>query len=253
MSNFLRRLVSIAFAGFVLALLSTSGYAQNCPTELGVASGFTSLANGGTTSTQKGVEEWDGEVIKFRTTMPGVVAISGTGIGSQSSLFTNSGSNPAFVDSARLGTDLRDLQAVTPAGDYCVQVRPPAGATGYFTVAISFVDVCHLGAVDDHGESFLCATAVAVNGTASGGIDSTAANDIDVFTFTLSSTATVTLTSTGTTDVDGSLFDEQGALVATDADSGQGSNFLISQSLAAGRYYLRVEGADGAYGVSIND
>jgi pre-peptidase len=252
-SNFFRRLVSITFSGLVLVLVTAPGFAQNCPTELAITSGFTSLASGDTATAQKGVDEWDGDVIKFQTTMPGVVAISGTGIGSQSSLYTNQGEDPAFVDSARLGTDLHDLQAVAPPGDYCVQVRPPAGATGDFTVAVAFTDVCHLGNVDDHGESFLCATPIAIDGSDSGEIDSSTANDVDVFTFTLGSAATVTIESSGSTDVDGSLFDEQGTLITADADSGSGANFLISRSLAAGRYYVRVEGADGVYGISVND
>jgi len=252
-ANFFPRLVSITFSALFLILASTPGFAQDCPNEVTVSSGFTSLATGTSTSKQKGVDEWDGDVIKFRTTMPGVVAISGTGTGSQSSLYTNSDDEAEFVDSARLGTDLQDLQAVAPPGDYCVQVRPPAGATGDFTVEVAFTDVCHLGDVDDHGESFLCATPIAIDGSDTGEIDSSTTNDVDVFTFTLSSAATVTIESSGSTDVDGSLFDEQGTLITSDTDSGSGANFLISYSLAAGRYYIRVEGADGAYGISVND
>jgi pre-peptidase len=252
-SNFLRPLVSITFSALVLFLVSAPGFAQACPAEILVSSGFTSLTSGNTASAQKGVDEWDGDVVKISTTMPGTLTVTGTGTGSQSSLYTTAGGYPAFVDSARLGTGLRDLQAVAPAGDYCVQVRPPAGATGNFTLAVTFVDVCHLGDVDDHGESFLCATPIAIDASDSGEIDSSTADDVDVFTFILGATTTVTIESTGSTDVDGSLFDGQGTFIAADADSGSGANFLISRSLAAGRYYVRVEGADGAYGISVND
>lgn len=253
-SNFLRPLVSITFSGLVLFLVSAPGFAQACPAEILVSSGFTSLASGNTATAQKGVDEWDGDVVKISTTMPGTLTITGTGTGSQSSLYTTAGGYPAFVDSARLGTGLRDLEAVAPAGDYCVQVRPPTGANGNFTLAVTFVDVCHLGDVDDHGDSFLCATPIAIDGSDSGEIDSSTANDVDVFTFTLGATTTVTIQSIGTTtDVDGSLFDGQGTFITADADSGSGANFLISRSLAAGRYYVRVEGANGAYGISVSD
>lgn len=242
----------LAAAGVALAS-GPALLAQDCPTDLEEPSGFTLLNNGNSANAQKGVEEWDGDTIKFRTEIPGVFVISGAGDGSQSALYTNLGETPTFVDSANLGTDLSDLQAVAGAGEYCIQVRPPGSASGDFTINVEFTDVCHLGAVDDHGQSFLCATPVAVDGGDDGEIDSGTTSDIDMFTFTLGSAATVTLASSGSTDVDGSLFDVNGTLIDSDEDSGTGDNFQIVHYLAAGKYYLRLEGADGAYGVSVSD
>jgi len=116
------------------------------------------------------------------------------------------------------------------------------------------VDVCHLGNVDDHGDSFVCATPVTVGGSVSGEITSSSTtNDIDRFTFVLSSSGTVSIESTGSTDVEADLHDGNGSLRASDDDSGTTPpNFKITQALAAGRYYVRVKGANGSYGVGVS-
>lgn len=240
----------------ILLTLSAPSQAEDCPTALGGTSGFTSLSSGGSTSSEKRVDEWDGEVVKIRTTRPGVLTISGDGTRSQSALYADAASGPPpLVDSAQLGTDLRALQAVVPAGDHCIAVVPPAGATGDFTVAASFVDVCHLEGMDDHGDSFLCATALTLEQSASGEIDnSLTADDLDLFSFELGSADTVSIASTGTTDVAASLYDEDGVLIDSDDNGGSSPNFEIVQSLGAGRYYVRVEGAgtaEGSYGVEV--
>src|SRR6185436_1444140 len=187
----LRPFFAFLFCAGLFLAASPRLSAQDCPSDLQETSGFTILTNGTPANAQKGVEEWDGETVKFHTDLPGVLEINGAGDGSQSSLYAKDDEESQFVDSARLGTDLRDLQAVAPAGDYCVQVRPPAGAEGDFTLVVGFTDVCHLGAVDDHGDSFLCATPIEVDGSDEGEIDSTPTGDVDVFTFTLESAATV--------------------------------------------------------------
>ncbi|HEX6901117.1 MAG TPA: PPC domain-containing protein [Thermoanaerobaculia bacterium] len=243
-------------AFFSILIVSTESRAQSptdCQTELGVTSGYTSLTNGATTTKQKGVDEWDGEVIKIRTSKPGVLTLAGAGTGSQSSLYTDAASGPyPLLDSAQLGTNLRNLQVVVSAGDHCIQVAPPPGATGDLEVQATFTDVCPLGTADDHGDSFLCATPMTVGGgSVSGQISSGTPSDGDMFTFTLGSSATVTIESTGsTTDVEGELYDQDGVLLDSDDDSGTYSNFkIIYPSLPAGKYYVRVKGANGSYGL----
>jgi hypothetical protein len=198
------------------------------------------------------VDEWDGDVLKIRTALPGVITIGGTGAGSQGSLYTEgSTSFHPLVDSAHLGTSLGELQVVVPAGDHCIQVAPGPGATGNFEVEASFIDACHLGAADDHGDSFLCATPIIVDDSDSGEINPSA--DADLFTFVLTSAATVAIESTGSTDVAGELYDNGGVLLEEDDNGGTSPNFLMTRSLDAGRYYVKVSGAndEGAYGLSV--
>lgn len=257
MSNHAHAVRNAFIAGatfFSILIVSTESWAQttDCQSELGVTTGYTSLTNGATTTKQKGVDEWDGEVIKLRTSRPGVLTLEGVGTGSQSSLYTDAASGPyPLLDSAQLGTNLRDLQVVISAGDHCIQVAPPPGATGSLEVQATFTDVCPLGTADDHGDSFLCATSMTVGGgSASGQISSGTPSDGDMFTFTLGSSATVTIESTGsTTDVEGEIYDQDGVLLESDDDSGTYSNFRIIRLLPAGKYYVRVKGASGSYGL----
>lgn len=244
---------------FVAILLTATvpAWAEDCQTALSSSTGFTSLSNAGTTNAQKSVDEWEGEVVKLTTSLPGVFTISGSGVKSQSSLYSAaaSGTHPR-VDTSKLGTGVRSLQAVVRAGNHCIQVVPPAGSTGNYTVSVTFTDVCHLGDLDDHGDSFLCATALTVGGSsASGQITySSSTADGDMFTFELSSSATVTITSTGSTDVTGTLYNSAGDILDSDDNGGSSPNFQIVESLAAGRYYVRVEGAGtatGSYSVSV--
>lgn len=247
-------ILGAALLAILILPLESRAQATNCATALGTSTGYTSLTSGTSTSAEKKVDEWDGEVLKIRTSLPGVLIMEGTGPGLQSSLYTDvsSGSYP-MLNSAQLGTSLPELQTIVPAGDHCIQVTPGTG-TADFEVQATFVDVCHLGDVDDHGDSFICATPVTVDGSSvSGAITSSSTiDDIDRFTFVLSSAATVSIKSTGSTDVEADLHDGNGSLLASDDDSGTTSpNFKITQALAAGRYYVRVKGSNGSYAIGI--
>jgi Bacterial pre-peptidase C-terminal domain len=209
-------------------------------------------------SKAKRVDEWDGDVLLIFTPLPGVIEIEGIGDGAESSLYTygGTGSHP-LVDSAYVGTGQGELQAILPAGYHCIEVAPGPGADDEdeIEIAASFTDACHLGDPDDHGDSFLCATPIDVDDTASGEIS--ASSDHDVFTFTLTSTATLAIESTGATDVAASLYDDQGVLLEADDNDGpnDGVNFQIVRSLSAGRYYVRIEGVsdEGAYGLGVSE
>jgi hypothetical protein len=250
--------VAIPFAALVIALtVAIPARAEDCQTALGSSTGYTSLSNGGTTNAQKSVDEWEGEVVKLTTSLPGVFTISGSGVKSQNSLYSvaASGTHPR-IDTIKLGTGVRSLQAVVRAGNHCIQVAPPSGSTGNFTVSVTFTDVCHLGDLDDHGDSFLCASLITVGGgSASGQITySSSTADGDMFAFDLSSSATVTIESMGSTDVTATLYDSNGDVLDSDDNGGSSPNFKIIEALSAGRYYVRVEGvstAAGSYSVSV--
>lgn len=250
--------VAIPSAALAIVLTATvPALAEDCQTALGGSTGYTSLSNGGSTSAQKSVDEWEGEVVKLTTSLPGVFTLTGSGVKSQSSLYSAaaSGTHPR-IDAIKLGSGVRSLQAVVRAGNHCIQVAPPGGSTGNFTVSVTFTDVCHLGDLDDHGDSFLCASSLTVGGSSASGqitYSSTTA-DGDMFSFDLSSSATVTIASTDSTDVTATLYDADGDILDSDDNGGSSPNFQIVESLAAGRYYVRVEGAGtatGSYSVSV--
>jgi hypothetical protein len=248
--------VPVVFAGFQMLLASASGvHAQtDCQTELGTSSGFTNLGNGGSTWQTAGVVEWDGEVLKLGTNTSGVLTINASGSRSRASLYTQGSSSPhPLVNRANIGTNQRDLKVVVPAGHHCIELTPGPGASGDITLTASFVDSCHLGTPDDHGDSFLCATPVTVGGSSpSGEITSSSVDDVDMFVFTLSSSATVTIASTGGEYVGGSLYDGSGSLITSDNTGWSSANFSITRSLSAGTYYVEVTGADASsYGLSV--
>jgi hypothetical protein len=255
----IRKALSPALFAGLLVLAAASGalaQSEDCQSALDGSSGFTMLANTDSTSKTKGVIEWDGEVLKVRTDLSGVLTISATGSTTQGSLYTDGSSEThPLVDSASIGTSQQELTAIVGAGDHCVQLAPGPGASGDIELTASFVDVCHLGTPDDHGNSLLCATPITVGGSpASGEITSTESlDDVDMFVFTLSSSATVTVASTGGEQVGGSLYDGSGSLIASDNTGWSGSNFSITQSLSAGTYYVKVTGPDdSSYGLSVS-
>lgn len=237
----------IALLAISILANSNPAEAQDCQSALESSTGAVALSNGATTTKKKGVDEWDGEVVKITTTRPGVLVLEGDGDGAQDSVYTQgSSTSHPLIDSAQLGTGLGELQAVVPAGTHCIQVTPGANATGDFEVFASFTDVCHLGAVDDHGNSLLCATPIEIGGSpASGEIDSASTADHDVFTFEQEDAATVTVTSTGG-DVSAGLYDSEGVLLDT------GLTFQIPAALASSRYYVQVSGDDeSTYEISV--
>jgi hypothetical protein len=232
--------------------------AQDCQAALGGSTEAVALANGDNTSKSKDVDEWNGDILKIRTALPGVLVIEGAGDGAQNSLYTegSTGSDP-LVDSAYVGTGLGTLQAVIPAGDHCIQVAPGPDAEGNFEVEATFTDACHLGETDDHGGSFLCATPVEVDAEdpAEGEITvPSSGDDYDMFTFVLTSTTTLAIESAGDTDVAASLYDANGVLVEADDNDGPDANFQIVRSLDPGHYYVRIEGANdtGDYELSVS-
>ena len=100
-------------------------------------------------------------------------------------------------------------------------------------------------AVDDHGNSCATATSVGVNSTTPGAIERPtpgAPGDVDFFRIDLPSAGLLTVSTTGLTDTSGILFDSACAKITEKAFGGEGANFLISEELGAGTYYVRVYG-----------
>jgi hypothetical protein len=236
-------------AGLLLVPPAVAQTPTNCEEALDASGGSTLLAHDQTTTKEKKVDEWDTDILKITAPRPGLVEISAVGASSEASLFTGvpSSSTYQLVDGSPVGTDHRSSIAVVEGTVYCIEINPPPGVTtGDLRLEVTYTDPCLTGQPDDHGDNFGCATAInPLSSTTSAAITTT---DHDVFTFTLSSTQTVELKSTGSTDVAAKLYDADGVLITSDSDSGVDSNFEITQSLGAGRYYLRVESENSGSG-----
>jgi hypothetical protein len=113
--------------------------------------------------------------------------------------------------------------------------------------------LCGTGEVDDHGDTFACATTLAPGRTVAGEVANDWGDDVDVFRFVLPGSPAVDLwrvelVTTGATETQGALFDRRGWSRLARSGGGRGGNFRLVQVLRPGVYYVRVEGAQGAEG-----
>ena len=100
--------------------------------------------------------------------------------------------------------------------------------------------------VDDHGNTIATATTLTLtlDTTVSGTIDP--AGDVDYFSIDISTTALVAIYTTGDhlRDTVGTLYDGTNNFLQDDNDSGEGTNFQISDRLNRGTYYIQVGARD---------
>ena len=80
---------------------------------------------------------------------------------------------------------------------------------------------------------------LAVDSAFSAAIDSV--GDKDIYRAVVSSPQILSIYTTGDTDTVGTLLDASGSVLDLDDDGGEGNNFLLSQSVAPGTYYVLVE------------
>lgn len=246
--------LQIVFALLAIFFLSFSpAHAQSpCETALQSSEDVLDLDPSSPLSIEQGVAEWDSEILKIRVTRPGLLSLGAEGSEADGSLQALGASGLELVNGAPLRPEIPLLTLVAPGEVYCLRVDPRPEATGALEVQMELVDLCQLGpSPDDHGDSFACATEVQTGGQPGGAIT---AGDRDVFAFSLEAGGTFEIQSDGGIDTAGRLYDETGALLGSDDDSGAGLGFLISHSLPAGRYFVRVEsshGAAGAYTLSL--
>ena len=110
-------------------------------------------------------------------------------------------------------------------------------ATLTFAAAIFTSTMAH--GQDDHGDTRATATSVAVPSDTAGRIDPV--TEDDYFSFTLSAQTALAIGTTGpSVDTRGWLYDSSGTQLEFNDDSGYVDHFLITRTLAAGTYYVRV-------------
>ena len=126
------------------------------------------------------------------------------------------------------------------AGTYYVSVREYAAASiGDYTLHTTVAN-------DNHADTTNGATQAAIGSGGSGRIDP--ASDLDFFEIQLSAGGTLTVYTSGGLDTFGRLYGAGTAgQIASDDDSGDGSNFSITRNLSAGTYYVSVASYAGSF------
>ena len=140
-------------------------------------------------------------------------------------------------------------------------------ASGFGTSVGDYSLITHFSSdpfLDDHwngpgdflenDQLFINATIVAPNSFTNGFLG--APGDTDYFYVELPSPGILSVSTIGNTDTFGFIREANGIAFTSDDDSGSGSNFGITSTLAAGIYYIHVEGyqlsATGAYTLGLN-
>ncbi len=125
------------------------------------------------------------------------------------------------------------------AGTHYIRVRGFDGATGSYTLHVSF----ERSSPPDHGGTLETAEAVLVPSETAGSL---AAGDVDYFRITVQATDRLEVYTSGSADTVGRLERSNGSRLAVDSDSGEGRNFRIALDVSPGTYYVRVTGKDAA-------
>ena len=134
-----------------------------------------------------------------------------------------------------------------PAGEYFIGITGEEKDLGIlpeeaYTLDVSFTP----GTLDDHGDWRVAATAIEVPSTTAAALEQE--GDTDFFVFEMPEAGTLRVSTTGATDTKGVLFskpaENRTVWRGRDDNNGEDGNFAIETALPAGRYYLRVEGAD---------
>lgn len=197
----------------------------------------------------KDVQTWDDDVINLTVEDPGVLHIEAAGADVQglasSEDICNSGSRSMASTWLPLTKGRRSIP-VQP-GTWSLEIQPHGVSWVQHHIRFRLGTFCP-GSSDDHGDDPLCSTDLCSGVSQSAQIESLTPADQDYFSFVVTSQASITIESTGSTDVEGELYDEEGARLADDDDSGTDSNFKIIETLDPGRYFVRVRGVNGATG-----
>lgn len=114
-------------------------------------------------------------------------------------------------------------------------------------------ELCRSGEVDDHGDSFTCATWLSPGRDMVGEIGNGWGDDDDFFQFRLGDADatklwTVEIETIGDLDTFGGLYDRDGQRLEVGDEGGNGANFRIARTLDPGIYFVRVGGRDGSEG-----
>jgi len=143
---------------------------------------------------------------------------------------------------------------IKPKGDpdeEVIEIDPDSDRRYELPLHAKLRELCRTVEIDDHADTFRCATRVVPGQKVAGEIGNFRGDDVDVFSLVLEGSPdetlwTLSVETTGDGDTLGALYDRHGHRLATDDDGGHGANFRVVKALAPGLYYVRVEGRYGA-------
>ena len=147
------------------------------------------------------------------------------------------GTRLASDDDAGPGTNFEIAHTVGP-GTYYVRVTSVGTHTGSYTLTVRMAGDPLRPPADDHGDTRAAATALPVGGSVAGEIET--GSDADVFRLDVAQAGSLTVFTTGSLDTLGVLQGSDGTQLASDDDTGAGTNFRIVYAVTAGTYYARV-------------
>ena len=113
--------------------------------------------------------------------------------------------------------------------------------------------LCRAGEIDDHGDTFTCATPLAFDRDAIGNIGNEWGDDTDSFVFFLNEVRTVTIETMGDFDPYAELYDQSGQRLVRHADDSE-TRFRIVRTLGPGWYFIRVGAishGEGSYRLNV--
>ena len=158
----------------------------------------------------------------------------------------------------RFHAEVSDPGLVTVAVDDGVLTLESVGGEGSADVTVWATDprgrsaVVDFEVVTDYGNSIELAAATAIGDTIRGDLDR--GGDDDFFEFSVPTDVfRLRALTQGDADPEGAFYDGNGARIAHDYDTGEGSNFLIVRELAAGTHYVSVSRGTGRYSLILEE
>ena len=205
----------------------------------------------GTPATGMLISHDDVDLFRLEIINPTRLIIYTTGEGyTKGSLLDDTGTRIAFDEDAGNGDNFKIFTPLLDPGLYYVDVRGYYG-NGPYTLHVDVDEV-----QDHHGDTTETATVLTPNRYGeteeAGRID--AGNDVDFFRLEITRTAQVTIFTTGLLDTEGSLLNDEEALIASNDDGfsneyGFSGNFNFRIfALPPGTYSVKVGSRDGATG-----
>ena len=127
------------------------------------------------------------------------------------------------------------IERVLSAGTYYVDVTTPTTAGTYYTlnVALPYSNDGTCPVNRAHATSSTIPFVIT-------GFQLDNSQDVDCFKFILTTESAIVISTTGSTNTFGKLYDYNGTLLESNADSGIDTNFLIERTLSSGTYYVEV-------------
>ncbi len=130
-----------------------------------------------------------------------------------------------------------------------MEIEPDPRAYGLSQLPAAWAaELCRRGEVDDHGDTFACATPIRGELAAAGEIEGSWGDDEDVFRFRLTAPRILEIVSEGPTATVGELLDRFGHRLGLGDGGARGGGFRLVRALAPGTYFVRISGAGAAAG-----